>query len=160
MGIISNCLMAGDMNIGTTGGDVICRNSSKAVIQDTYYYTDWSGSVPSAAICADSYDMTSGRLCHLLNAGRTGDKQAWYQTLSEDRFPIPDNRHLPVWSHEGSYINEDPDGIEAIHNSQFIIHNDASAIYDLSGRKMLNGKWLNGKWHGIFIKDGKKIIIK
>ena len=160
MGIISNCLMAGDMNIGTTGGDVICRNSGKAVIQDTYYYTDWNVSVPSAAICADSYDMTSGRLCLLLNAGRTGDKQAWYQTLSEDHFPIPDNRHLPVWSHEGSYINEDPDGIEAIHNSQFIIHNDVSAIYDLSGRKMVNGKWLNGKWHGIFIKDGKKIMIK
>ena len=31
-------------------------------------------------------------------------------------------------------------------------------IYDLSGRKMANGKSLNGRKQGIYIKDGKKIV--
>ena len=35
---------------------------------------------------------------------------------------------------------------------------DEGAVYDLSGRKMANGKWLNGKWNGIYIKNGKKYV--
>ena len=44
-------------------------------------------------------------------------------------------------------------GLEAIQNSQFIIHND---IYDLSGRKVAKGKLPNG----IYIEDGKKLLQK
>lgn len=46
---------------------------------------------------------------------------------------------------------DDPTGIEAIHNSQFIIHNDG--IYDLSGRKVMNRK-SSGP---IIIEQGKKM---
>ena len=35
---------------------------------------------------------------------------------------------------------------------------DEGAVYDLSGRKVVNGKWLNGKWNGIYIKNGKKYV--
>ena len=148
MGLISNCLMAGDMNIDASGGDVICRNNSKAIIQDTYYYTDWNGTVPSTASKTDSYDMASGALCYQLNAGRTAGKGAWFQTLSEDRFPVPDNRHLPVWSYEGSYTNEDPDGIKSI-----LFLRPTNAIYDLSGRKTDVYKWPH-----IYIMNGKKYV--
>ena len=52
---------------------------------------------------------------------------------------------------------DDPDGIEAIHNSQFTIHNsNKGAIYDLSGRKMPNGNLPKG----IYIRNEKKIVIK
>ena len=112
-GIISNCLMAGDMNISSNGGDVICRNNSHAILTDTYYLPPTGGGwgIPADAISTDSHDMASGALCYELNAGRTENKQAWYQTLDEDDFPIPDSRHLPVWFYEGSYTNEDPNAI-------------------------------------------------
>ena len=46
---------------------------------------------------------------------------------------------------------EDPDGIETIHNSKFIIHNSS---YDLSGRKVANSK-SSGP---IIIEQGKKMV--
>ena len=53
----------------------------------------------------------------------------------------------------------DPTGIKApTFNSQFPILNTQS-IYDLSGRKIVNGKWLNGKLpKGIYIQNGKKLL--
>ena len=59
------------------------------------------------------------------------------------------------------YFTEDTmTGIESIHNSQFIIHNEEeAAIYNLAGQKIVNDKWSNGKLpRGIYIKDGKKIL--
>ena len=152
-GLISNSLMAGKMNISTTGGDIICRNNSRAIVLDTYYYSNWNADVPADAISTDSYDMASGKLCYQLNAGRTDDRRTWFQTLDEDHFPVPDNRHLPVWYYAGSYINEDPDGINEIKNGELRIKND-NAVYDLSGRKVVNGQLRNG----IYIKDGKKYV--
>ena len=53
----------------------------------------------------------------------------------------------------------DPDGIESIHNSQFIIHNSQfiihndDEVYDLAGRK------LNSKLpRGVYIINGKKVL--
>ena len=113
MGFISNCLMAGKMNISSNGGDVICRNNGKAILQGTYYLPPSQGGwgVPSEAISTDADEMSSGALCYKLNAGR--DEAAWYQTLDEDDYPVPDSRHLPVWFHEGTYVNEDPNAFIA-----------------------------------------------
>ena len=49
---------------------------------------------------------------------------------------------------------DNPNGIESIHNSQFIIHND-DAIYDLQGRR-LSGKPAKG----LYIQNGVKRVIK
>ena len=49
---------------------------------------------------------------------------------------------------------DNPNDIESIHNSQFIIHND-DAVYDLSGRKVSSQLK-----KGLYIKDGKKILVK
>ena len=150
LGIISNCLMTGNMNISSNGGDIICRNNSRAILLDTYYYSDWDAGVPADAISTDWHDMASGKLCYQLNAGRSEERQAWFQTLDEDHYPVPDNRHLPVWQYANSYINESPDAIRP---------------------QIANEKWLNDKWynlsgrrinsmpvHGIYIMNGKKMV--
>jgi len=46
---------------------------------------------------------------------------------------------------------EDPDGIETIHNSEFIIHNGS---YDLSGRKVMNRKSAGP----VIVEQGKKTL--
>ena len=151
-GLVSNCLMAGKMNISTYGGDIICRNNSRAIVLDTYYYSNWNADVPAEALRTDSYDAASGKLCYQLNAGRTGDRRAWFQTLAEDHFPVPDNTHLPVWYYDGTYINEDPDGLETIQNSKFKIQND-EAVYDLSGRRILTKPS-----RGVYIQHNRKYV--
>lgn len=165
-GIISNSFMAGKMNISSYGGDIICRNNSRAILFDTYYLSDWNADAPTDAIRTDSYDTASGKLCYQLNAGRTDDKRVWFQTLAEDAFPVPDSRHLPVWYYEGAYINESPDGIDRINNEEFTTHNDG-AVYDLAGRKVFQGTSPKGSGEGavngqlpkgIYIKNGRKYV--
>ena len=112
-GFISNCFMNGNMNISSSGGDIICRNNGKAILQNTYYLSDWNAEVPSNAISTTTTNMESGALCYQLNAGRPDEKRAWYQTLGQDLFPVPDKRHLPVWYYKGSYTNEDPNVVMA-----------------------------------------------
>ena len=62
----------------------------------------------------------------------------------------------------GYFTAETMTGLEAIHNSQFIIHNEeGAAIYNLAGQKMVNGKWSNGKLpRGIYIGGGRKVVVK
>ena len=74
------------------------------------------------------------------------------------------------------------DGIESIHNSQFTIHNNNAAIYDLSGRSVnvqcstpkgsrancenevatfnVQCSMFNGLKKGIYVVGGKKILVK
>jgi hypothetical protein len=72
------------------------------------------------------------------------------------------------WANYGTIVgdltDEIIDGIEAIQNSKFKTQEEEEEVngkcYDLSGR-IVNGKWLNGKWpRGIYIRDGKKMLIK
>ena len=58
-------------------------------------------------------------------------------------------------------FEEDADGIGTIQNSNFKIQNGEDAWYDLSGRKMANGKSSNGKLpKGIYIHNGRKEVMK
>ena len=53
-----------------------------------------------------------------------------------------------------------------IYDSSFNHSEQSEAVYDLSGRHMVNGKWSNGKWSngklpkGLYIRNGRKFIIK
>ena len=49
-------------------------------------------------------------------------------------------------------------GFGSIQNSKFKIQNEETAIYDLSGRKIVNGKLSNSNWHGIYIQGGRKVM--
>jgi hypothetical protein len=62
------------------------------------------------------------------------------------------------------------DGIEPPGNSQSLYSLptregqggslNSQSVYDLTGRKIVNGKWLNGKLpKGIYIQNGKKLLI-
>ena len=58
-------------------------------------------------------------------------------------------------------FEDDADGIGTIQNSNFKIQNGEDAWYDLSGRKMVNGKSSNGKLpKGIYIHNGRKEVMK
>ena len=51
-----------------------------------------------------------------------------------------------------------PTGINEIKSEELRMKNE-DAVYDLSGRQMVNGKWSNGKWsRGIYIVNGKKVL--
>ena len=150
IGFISNSLMAGTMNLSTEGGDVICRNNTNAIIADTYFLPGWSATVPADAIATDTYEARSGALCCLLNDGRAEERQAWFQTLDEDFLPVPDNRHLPVWFFDGTYVNESPDGLSAqLANGK----SSDEKWFDLSGRRVLGTPS-----RGIYITNGKKVL--
>ena len=58
-------------------------------------------------------------------------------------------------------FEEDADAIRTIDNGQLTIDNENDAWYDLSGRKMVNGKSSNGKLpKGIYIHNGRKEVMK
>ncbi|MBO7067581.1 MAG: hypothetical protein J6W52_02725 [Bacteroidaceae bacterium] len=52
------------------------------------------------------------------------------------------------------YVSDEEDGLEKINNSQFIIHNNGEAVYDLSGRKVQKPQ------KGLYIQNGRKILVK
>ena len=150
--LISNSLMMGKMNISSEGGDIICRNNSRAIILDTYYYIDWNINEPTEAIKTNRYDVACGKLCYQLNAGRSEERQAWFQTLDEDSYPVPDNRHQPVWYVDGSYLNDSPDCIQIVA----LPPESKEGAYDLSGRQIANHKLQKG----IYLIDGRRVAIK
>ncbi len=59
-----------------------------------------------------------------------------------------------IGQYTGNVTAGDTNGIESIHNSQCIIHNEADAIYDLSGRRVVNPK------RGLYIQGGKRVLIE
>lgn len=61
--------------------------------------------------------------------------------------------------------DDDFTGVEGIENEKTKDETMEDNIYDLSGRqialdKWQNGRWPNGKLHGIYIRDGKKIVVR
>jgi hypothetical protein len=85
--------------------------------------------------------------------------------------------YITVPSPEVKFLNftfedDEATAIESIQNSKFLdslepgrsfnernkIQNEEEQVYDLTGRKIVNGKWLNGKSHGIYIVNGRKVL--
>ena len=75
---------------------------------------------------------------------------------------LGDDTDLLLSGPETDYAKKDPTGIEAIDNGQLTIDNSANGgIFDLSGRKIVNGTSVNGKLpKGIYIVNGRKVVIK
>ena len=57
---------------------------------------------------------------------------------------------------EVKIVQAKPDGIESVDNGQRTKDNEADAIFDLSGRQMVNGKLPRG----LYIKNGRKIVVR
>ena len=115
-----------------------------------YYYKDMSDAMLRGSLQAcncystypdknatviDQSQLTSGELCFILNEGNYQDTPIWYQTLGDDNYPVLNTSHsMVLLASDGTYFNEDVDGIGAIQNSKSKIQNYAT--YDLSGRRI------------------------
>ncbi|MBO7069644.1 MAG: CotH kinase family protein [Bacteroidaceae bacterium] len=172
--MISNTLVKGEFNVSTEGSDVICRRNTLLFQENCYYYNNWNAEVPAGVKKTNPTDLADGTLCYQLNGSRKDNNMAWYQTLAEDPNPFPDSRHKPVYLwQDGSYHNDDEDGIGEVKNERVKNERVATAVYDLAGRKIFNLQpsttegsravsekkvaMPNGLKKGIYIINGKKI---
>ena len=158
---VFNCLNVGTVKMAdgtpTYGGAFVGRLRSHANSQFLNNY--WlQGSAPNAsgengitANVVNEEQLASGEVCFKLN----GDAEipAWYQTLSEDAYPVLDPTHKVVLYDEiNGYHNEgdeDPDGISTIEHSTLNIEH---SIYNMAGQR------LSKPQKGINIVNGKKIL--
>ena len=81
-------------------------------------------------------------------AGQIAANKCWLQIPKT----APNNTRAIVFDNDATSINEEL----RVKNEE-----SAGAVFDLSGRKVANGKWLNGKLpNGVYIINGKKVVIK
>ena len=153
--MISNTLVKGDFGVSVNGSNVICRNSGLMLQNNCYYYTTWDAEVPNDVMRTDYESLTDGTLCYQLNGSRKENDMAWFQTLSEDPYPVPESRHLPVylWA-DGTYHNDDETEVRPTLSPSLV---ERGAVYDLSGRKISAAANSSLK-KGIYIVNGKKIV--
>ena len=81
-------------------------------------------------------------------AGQIAANKCWLQIEKT----APNNTRAIVFDNDATSINEEL----RVKNEE-----SAGAVFDLSGRKVANGKWLNGKLpNGVYIINGKKMVVK
>lgn len=152
---IQDCLSIGTVQSPRRGQFFGAINGGNSKIYNSYYqgeYVNGSGSgrtpTPQEVTSVTDEQLRSGEICYKLN----GDQSEinWFQTLGEDSHPVLSGTSLRVWLYDGSYINEDPDGIVAP-----LFHlPEGTAIYNLAGQR------LQKMQRGINIINGKKVLIK
>lgn len=113
----------------------------------------WGEFLTDVIQVVEESQVQDGEICFQLNEGNTVDP-VWRQDIGTDQHPMLLSGHsIVIQNPDGSYANiMDEDGIESIHNSFPIIHDD---VYDLSGRKMVSRPR-----KGLYIMNGKKVLIK
>ena len=124
----------------------------------TAFGSDTEAVSATGATAVNAEQLASGEVCYKLNGDQT--EINWYQTLPSsdttveaDPYPVLFDTSLRVWFNKGLYTNEKPTGIKTTDNGQRTTDNE---VYDLSGRKMVNGQLPKG----IYIQNGKKLIRK
>ena len=121
----------------------------------------------SNAVLNIDFEGMNGR--YKINVRKDGEQQDRFsanqethnlQSLDVNLAGYPDGDYTVVVENEGESFTAhfalplDGTGISPIHNSQFTIHNGADAIYDLSGRRVVNPK------RGVYIQGGRKVLIE
>lgn len=156
-----NCLNIGTIKMSsgtpTYSGALIgrLRTHANARFENNFWLNgsavDAYGENTAEATAVDAERLASGEICYALNGDQT--EINWFQTLTEDPYPVLDPSHLQVWrTEESTYVNENPDGIPTIEKTPLTFDH---AVYDLSGRKV---KGTLKK--GIYIVRGKEKLIK
>ena len=161
----------------TYAGQIVGRQmKAMSTLPTNLYYLEGdklaafgSGTEPASATGATAVNaeqLASGEVCYKLNGDQT--EINWYQTLPSsdatveaDPYPVLFDTSLRVWFSNGSYTNDNPDGIKTIDNEQRTMGN--AAIYNLSGQRIDNSQFSihNSQLkHGIYIVNGKKTVIK
>jgi len=165
---IKNCVNVGAVTTKSTNGGQLVGRQVKAMTtspSNLYYLAGGalgpygSATEPTSAVGATAVNaeqLQSGEVCYKLN----GDQSEinWYQTLTEDIYPMLYPTHLRVWLSEGTYTNYDPTGIE---NAASDLNAERGGIYTLGGQLKADSESRESKLpRGIYITKGKKYIKK
>ena len=139
VGYIINCLENGTYSYGSIAPFNYDGNVN---LTNNYYVT---GS-DSKSTKATAETLADGTVTNALNNGRTGDNAPWIQD------PVTNLPMLKSFVSKNSGISTG-EAIQ-VHSSKFIVQSES--WYSISGQK-LSGK---PTAKGIYIRDGKKIIVK
>lgn len=94
---VTNCVVMGRYQLADNDNNTFNRKPGNAVYTNCYYLN----TSRFADVSDDCHEITaeqvaSGELCFLLNGDQTA--LAYYQSLSEDAFPVPNPSHACVYS--------------------------------------------------------------
>ncbi|MBP3711682.1 MAG: endonuclease/exonuclease/phosphatase family protein [Bacteroidaceae bacterium] len=151
---LKNCLSVGKVGrtsgtptySGAIGGRI--REFTPTAFLNNYWLegsaiqVSGENAVEGEAVSADR--LASGEICYRLNGDQTSI--SWYQTLGEDDYPVLLPDHLPVLLQDGTYVNDDTDGIKDL------IFKQGSTVVNLAGQRLMKVQ------KGINIINGKKYI--
>ena len=154
---VVNCYNTGVVAAGAVDGDRTFARFDGSNVSFTNCYELDGRQVQQTTAQA----VASGELCFLLNEG--AGTTVYYQTLGTDMHPVLDASHKTVTKQGDAYVNSDTEGINdlQIYDLQIFDLRFDGAVYDLSGRKIVNGKSVNSKLpSGIYVKNGRKFIVK
>ncbi len=140
---ITSCLENGTYTNCSSFDPVFMAYSAGAVINSTYYVTGNSTNGTQATTTT----LSDGTVTSGLNADRTGDNAPWIQD------PVT---NLPILKSFVSNNSGISTGFIPIENGKLEMENEANGWYSISGQKH-NGKPAE---KGIYIRNGKKIIVK
>ena len=116
---ISNSLMIGTFNVSTNGSNIFSRNDVYVHIDNSYFCTTWGAGRDAGCTQVSEEQVKSGEVCFRLNHEVSDGTQTWYQTLGEDKYPVPDNSHKPVYTNgKGRYFN-DKNRLELIDGTSY-----------------------------------------
>ena len=165
---LSDALLAKDSN---TNGTVSVRLKSSGVVE---MQTDKEGGCDSLWFFAGNYGSDTGatlQVSYSLDAGQTwrtvadlqsfdGWKRYGFAIQQPGRIRLrfkgggASSKRLNIDNIQMSHFDEET-GFAQIHNSEFIIQNDANSLSDLSGRRVTAPYK-----PGIYIRNGKKIFVR
>lgn len=153
--LVKNCLQIADIEVGGDGSG--CRNiawgsSSNLTVENCYYTQEW-GKKTSNSIQVTDEQLASGEVCYLLNGSMTPDENAaWTQTLGTDANPLPMPGHGLVDLVDGAYknITSPGEGVNEILCRDQLVN----GIFNLQGQKV------NKTTKGVYIINGKKVLVK
>ena len=159
---MTNCWSAGDIVLTSTSGTEAFGGIAAAAGVYKNCWTTYNGPIaatnnPSFSNCysgAEAIAMApTGELCYKLNEG--AGETVYYQTLGSDAYPVFDSSHGEV------ILNEDGTYGNTTDIAKVKVTPVVEGIFDLSGRRVANGKSVNVKLaKGLYIINGKKVFVK
>ena len=103
-----------------------------------------------------SDDFASGMVAFALNGGRT--PAIWFQKLGEDPYPVLDaTRSVVLKAEDGTYYNSVV-AVETVKNSQPAT--EGREVFDIAGRKVMDAASKRGLPKGIYVVNGRKVLVK
>lgn len=142
---------AGDAGCYVEGGNMYFLRTSDPTVLVSGTPLWWGEFLTDIILEVSEADLTSGKVCHTLNADNT-EAPAWRQTLGTDATPLLNSDHLQVgYDEEKGYYNIKPDGISSVETETA---KSGNACYDLTGRKVQRPT------KGIYIIGGRKVLVK